>query len=67
MIRELYRERGRRYRLTGKTLAAHDTLQIIPKMDDAALFVDGAHVNFPVRRGVIVKVKLSRRPLFVIA
>lgn len=67
VVRELYRERGRRYRLTGKSLAAHETLQFIPKMDDAALFVDGAHVNFPVRRGVVVKVKLSKRPLYVIA
>lgn len=66
LVRELYRERGRRYRLTGKTLAAGDVLQIIPKMDDAALFVDGAHVNFPVRRGVVIQLRLSPVPLNVV-
>jgi len=66
-IRELYQETGRRYRHKEGTLSARASLKIIPKMDDAALFFDGAHVVEPLPRGETISFRLSANPLKIVA
>lgn len=65
-VRELYQYPGTPHRIHSGTLGPRDALQITVKMDDGALFLDGAHVMFPVRRGEMVTVRLSKVPLHVV-
>lgn len=65
-IRELQQLPGRKYRLRRGTLPAGATLLIIPKMEGAHLFIDGAHESHPVPRGYKVAICLSDHPLKVV-
>lgn len=62
-VRELYKEPGRRYRLTAKQLKKGDVLEIIPKMEEAEISIDGAHMTFLVKRGEMVLINLAPQPI----
>ena len=66
VVREPYLARGQRCRLRRGLLQPRQKLQIITVMDDSALYLDGPHATYPIRRGDEVTVTLSRHPLKVI-
>lgn len=65
-VRELYVKAGERYRLKRGIIRSSERLSIIPKMNDAALFIDGPREVYPVKRGKVVTFQLSRNPLRVV-
>lgn len=63
VIREPYEPSGKRYRLTRGILSPREQVHLLSMMDEAALFVDGPHLMFPVRRGSTVMIRNANRPI----
>lgn len=63
VIREPYEPSGKRYRLTRGILGPREQVRLLSMMDEAALFVDGPHLMFPVRRGSTVVIGNANRPI----
>lgn len=67
LVREHYREPGKKHSFVKGNLGIQDQLKVIPKMDDAALFIDGAHVVCRVHRGKTITFRLSSQPITIVA
>ncbi len=65
-VREPQQLSGQKYRLLRGILEAKTVLHLTPKMEEAAIFIDGAHESYPVPRGHTVSIRLSEHPLRVI-
>lgn len=65
-VRELYRQPGKSHRYRSGILKPHDSIQLIPNMEDGTLFIDGPHIIFPARRGETLTFRLSNEPLRVV-
>ena len=63
VVREPYTPPGRAYRLTRGVLNDPATIRITPLMDDAALFMDGPHAVYRVRRSSRIAIRNAHRPI----
>lgn len=66
VVREPYEPPGRKYLLKRVVLGPRQRLTILPMMDDAALFIDGPHFTFPVRRGCTIVIQNAWEPIRVL-
>lgn len=66
MIREPYEPHGKKYHLLKQILSPGRSIEILSMMDDAAIFVDGPHIIYPVMRGSIMVVRHAVQPLQVL-
>ncbi len=66
VVREPYKPEGKKYRLLKKVLGPPKNIEILSMMDDAAIFVDGPHIIYPVRRGSTVIIQNAQHPIQVI-
>lgn len=66
IARELYHGRGRRYQLAKGIVSPKTKIQAISQMHEAACYLDGPRVWYPIRYGDRVEVKSANRPLTVI-
>lgn len=62
-VREPYQPRGKRYRLRGGILSPREKVTIFSMIDDAAVYIDGPHLVYPVKRGWTITIKRSHSPL----
>jgi NAD+ kinase len=64
LVRELYARPGEAPTLTSGWLSPSERLQIISRMQQAALYLDGPHICFPVTIGDRVEVSCADHPLW---
>ena len=63
LIRELYRERGRNYKLTGGLLGKSDKIVIASKMPEGELYLDGSRTMYRFQFGMRTTVKVAESNL----
>ncbi len=61
VVREPYAPPHRKYRFLRRTLSPGQKMEIVSMMDDAALFVDGPHRIYPVRRGSRIVIRPAKK------
>lgn len=66
VVREPYAPFGQRYRLLKRLIEPGERVVVVSKMDDAMLWLDGPHRQFPVRLGEPAEFSLSEEPLRVL-
>jgi NAD+ kinase len=66
VVREPYAPFGQRYRLLRRSIEPGERVEVHSKMDDAMVWLDGPHRQFPVRLGEPVEFALSDAPLRVL-
>ncbi|MFP5261610.1 MAG: NAD(+) kinase [Blastocatellia bacterium] len=63
LIRELYRERGRNYKLTRGLLGEGDKIVVASKMPEGELYLDGSRTRYLFRFGARAAVRLAESDL----
>jgi hypothetical protein len=63
VVREPYAPPGKSYRLLKGVLDRKKTVEILSMMDEAALFVDGPHIVYLVRRASRIVIKNAMEPI----
>jgi NAD+ kinase len=63
VIREPYAPPEKSYRLLRGVLDPRERVEILCMMDDAALFLDGPHLIYPVKRGSRIVIGNANRPV----
>jgi NAD+ kinase len=63
LIRELYRERDRDYKLTGGLLGEGERVVIASKMPEGELYLDGSRTMYPFQFGMRATIKLAESDL----
>lgn len=63
VVREPYEPHGKKYQLLKKVLGPQKSIEILSMMDDAAIFVDGPHIIYPIRRGSTVSIQNAHHPI----
>ncbi|MBI2083392.1 MAG: NAD(+)/NADH kinase [Deltaproteobacteria bacterium] len=66
VVREPYQPFGNRYRLLKRIVSPAQEIKILSMMDEAAIYVDGPHLMFPLRRGEKFTVCQSNQPLYAV-
>lgn len=66
VVREPYAPPGKSYRHLRGILNPRESVEILCMMDDAALYIDGPHLVYPVKRGSRIAVRNAHRPIRVI-
>ncbi len=66
IARELYHGRNQRYRLAKGIVSPRAKIQVISQMHEAACYLDGPRVWYPIRYGDRIEVKAANRPLRII-
>lgn len=65
MIRELYRERGRNYKLTRGLLGEDDELVVASKMPEGKLYIDGSRTTYRFQFGMRARIKIAESDLSI--
>ena len=63
VVREPYAPPGQTYRLIQSILNPRDRVEILSMMDDAAVFIDGPHLSYPINRGSRIVIGNAERPV----
>lgn len=63
VVREPYAPPGRSYRKLQGILGPRESVEILCMMDDAALYVDGPHLVYTVKRGSRITIRNAHRPI----
>ena len=66
VVREPYQPPRYRYRLAKGMLDPGERLKILSMMDEAVVYVDGPHLAYPVKRGVVVTIRQARKPVHAV-
>jgi len=66
VVREPYAPSGKSYKLKKGVLKAPGSIKIFSMMDDAALFLDGPHIVYSLRRGSRIVIRNAMKPIQVI-
>jgi NAD+ kinase len=66
VVREPYVPSGERYRFVRLLIGPRDNLRVESKMDDACVFLDGPHRQFPVQLGDVLTFRVSDEPLVLL-
>ncbi len=65
-VREPYHPGRRRYRLLRGVLPGGEKVKIVSLMDEAAVYLDGPHLCYPIRRGDSVTIEQSGHPVYAV-
>lgn len=63
VVREPYAPPGKKYRLLKGVLKPHQQVEIFAMMDGAAVYVDGPHCEYPVKRGDRIVIRNADKPI----
>ncbi len=63
VVREPYAPPRKTYRMLKGVLPASAKVEIASVMDEAALFIDGPHITYPVRRGARIVITGANKPI----
>ncbi len=63
VVRELFSWGKKKINLKRGLIKPNQTLVIIPQMNRATLFIDGAHLHYPLQFGDRVEIKVSQHPI----
>jgi NAD+ kinase len=63
VVREPYAPRGKRYALLKGVLGKSGTVEILSMMDEAALFIDGPHIVYLLRRASRIAIRNAMEPI----
>ena len=66
VVREAYLPRGQRYRFLKRVLGKGQKIRLLSMMDDAALYLDGPHHVYRIRRGDVVTIRAAGSPLYAV-